>query len=186
LGGKATQDFILAFLGLEKNMNKKRFWSIVFYYLLLVLGLGLILGGYVWYLNKQNLVRLGLCRSNFPYAKYSLEELENLYPQYPNEKVATVQTPEQTYAKFIAALKKGDVEGVMVNFTERKYKEYKESFSNDIKNNKLEETKKLFDRKLILRNQSDVSASYYLENLEHKYFIEFVKGVNGIWKIDSL
>lgn len=168
-------------------MLKKTFVKIILYYLLFVIGLLLILGGYVWYLNRQHLVQLGLCRSNFPYTKYSVEELEKMYPQYPNEKVATVQTPEQTYAKFIEALKKGDVEGVSKLFYGVKYTDYEKIFEEKKKNNSLGDLLKTLDSKLILNSKSETLAQYRLENKDNNnYIIEFIKDIDGIWKIDSL
>ncbi|EKD90056.1 MAG: hypothetical protein ACD_32C00057G0001 [uncultured bacterium] len=168
-------------------MTKKHFLKIAGYYLLLVIGLMLILGGYVWYINKQHWVRLGLCRPNFPYVKYSVEELEKLYPQYPNEKVATVQTPEQTYAKFVEALKSGDVEGVKKLFYGVKYTDYEKIFEEKKKNNNLDDLLNTLDSKLILNSKSETLAQYQLGSKDkNNYIIEFIKDIDGIWKIDSL
>lgn len=165
-----------------KNKVKK----IVGYYLLLLVGLLLILVGYVWFVSRQNLIRLNLAQPNFPYTRYSDEDLEEKFPQYPNEKVETTQTPEQTYAKFIEALKKGDVEGMRGLFYGNKYDEYEKYFLDDIKNNKLDETIKLFDRQLILKDDLETMRGYNLDGFGDKYIIEFIKDLDGIWKIDSL
>ncbi|HPU92347.1 MAG TPA: hypothetical protein PLD97_01995 [bacterium] len=164
-----------------KNKVKK----IVGYYFLLLVGLLLILVGYVWFVSRQNLIRLNLAQPNFPYTRYSDEDLEEKFPQYPNEKVETTQTPEQTYAKFIDALKKGDVEGMRGLFYGNKYDEYEKYFLDDIKNNKLDETIKLFDRQLILKDDLETMRGYNLDGFGDKYIIEFIKDLDGIWKIDS-
>ena len=167
-----------------KNKIKK----FIGFYLLLFLGLLLILIGYVWYINKQNLVRLNLAQPSFPYAKYSDEELEEKFPQYPNEKVATVQTPEQTYAKFIEALKRGDVEGMLVNFTERKRNEYREFLLNEIKEKKLNELLNRLDKTIYQIESFETIANYSFQQgrKDGDSFIEFVKDLDGVWKIDSL
>ncbi len=169
-------------------MTKKHFFKIVLYYLLIVIGLGLILGGYVWYLNKQNLVRLNLARPNFPFTRYSDAELEKMYSQYPNEKVATVQTPEQTYAKFIEALKRGDVEGVVGNFMEDKKNKYREYLQKSIKENKLNELIERLDKPIYKIESYTALAYYSFQQIREDgdSLIEFIKDIDGIWKIDSL
>lgn len=167
-----------------KNKVKK----IVGYYLLLLVGLLLILVGYVWFVSRQNLIRLNLAQPNFPYTRYSDEDLEEKFPQYPNEKVETTQTPEQTYAKFIEALKKGDVEGVAENLTERNKEQYKEYLLNMIKINKLNELIIRLDKKIYKIDLYNAIANYsFQENRKDgDSLIEFVKDGHGIWKIDSL
>lgn len=66
-----------------------------------------------WFDVKQDRVLMGLSNPNFPYPDYTTEELGKLYPQEPNEDVVTTQTPEQTHAKFIVALKAGDINGAV-------------------------------------------------------------------------
>ncbi len=67
-----------------------------------------IFGAYSWFLGKQARVLSGTARSDFPFSDYSRNELERLYPQYPENLAPNIQTPEQTHAKFLAALKKED------------------------------------------------------------------------------
>jgi len=156
------------------------------YFLILIAGLLFIFYCYGWFLIKQKMVISGNARPEFPYTRYTEDELNKMYPQYSNENVPTRQTPEQTYTKFIEALKKGDLEEIMVNFSGKKYQEYKSSFDDDIKNNKLIENIKLFDRKLILKSDLETLKSYYLEGLSKEFFIEFVKQSDGDFKIESL
>lgn len=168
-------------------MTRKTILKIIGYYILLVGGMFLILAGVNWYMLKQDAIRIGMARPNFPYTKYSQDELNKMYPQYPNENVATTQTPEETYAKFIAALKAGDIDGAMKNFSQKNYKEYRDGFEKDKRENKLEYIIQRLDRSLKLKDRLDTFAGYFLENDENKnYIIEFVKDADGVWKIDSL
>lgn len=152
----------------------------------MIFGIFLILAATGWYLWKQDLIITGQAQDKFPYRRYTQEELNRLYPQYPNADVATRQTPEETYTKFIAALKNNDLEEIMKNFKSKKYQEYRTSFGLDIDNHEMDKNTKLFNRKLILRNKLNTFSSYYLEGIDKKYFIEFVKDADGVWKIDSL
>lgn len=167
-------------------MFKKHFLKIILYYFVFVIGLVLILGGYVWYLNKQNLVRLKLARPEFPYARYSVEELEKMYPQYPNENVATVQTPEQTYAKFIEALKKGDVEGASKQFVAKDEGKWLDVFKKIKENNLLNEYLQDYNKSLqkIFVYNTFAQFSIIINNVGRP--VDFVKDPEGIWKIESL
>ena len=168
-------------------MTKKTIFKVIGYYVLLVGGMFLILVGVNWYMLKQEAVRIGMARPNFPYTKYSQDELNKMYPQYPNENVATTQTPEETYAKFIAALKVGDIDGAMKLFTDRKREKYREVFLKDQKGNKLSDAIKGLDRKITEKDKLDTFANYSLENNENEnYIVEFIKDTDGVWKIDSL
>ena len=63
---------------------------------------------YGWFLFQRDRIITGTARSYFPYTDYSVDQLYKMYPQTMNENVVTTQTPEQTHAKFIAALKAQD------------------------------------------------------------------------------
>ena len=168
-------------------MTKRTIFKIIGYYVLLVGGMFLILVGVNWYMLKQEAARIGMARPNFPYTKYSQDELNKMYPQYPNENVPTTQTPEETYAKFIAALKAGNIDGAMTLFTQRKYKEYFDAFQKSKQEKKINELATKLDKKLILDSKLDTFAIYKVENENNKnYIVEFVKDIDGVWKIDSL
>lgn len=156
------------------------------YYVLIVVGLFLILAGVNWYLTKQKQVRLGMARPDFPYFKYTQEELNKLYPQYPLEYVKTTQTPEQTYAKFIAALKAGDLEGARSFFTEKNSEKYFFEFSKRKKEGSLNVIVTDLDKKLEQKESLDTFAQYKFIGEDVNYVVEFVKNINGVWKIDSL
>jgi len=92
---------------------KKTILKVSLGFLILVIGVLVVLGGYAWFSAKQVRVAAGVARPHFPYGDYNAGELNTMYPQYANENVATTQTPEQTHAKFISALKAGDLNGAV-------------------------------------------------------------------------
>lgn len=171
-------------------MNKKIVLKIAGYYLLVVLGLFLILVGVNWYLIKQKEARLGLARPDFPYTRYTQEELNKMYPQVLNENVPTRQTPEETYAKFIAALKTGDLEEASKQFVVGKQKEWLESLEKIKEKGLLNDFIQDYDKSLREDLKSDVSAQYMISIVEAGKQvarpIRFIKDSNGDWKIDSL
>lgn len=169
----------------------KKYLRYVGYYLLFIVGLFLILTGYNWYLYKQQLVRGGHAKPTFPYARYTQEELNKMYPQYPNENVPTRQTPEETYAKFIAALKKGDLEEASKQFVEKKQKDWLESLGKIKEKGLLEEFIGDYDQKLINNYKYSTTAQFHigieaLSGALAERPIDFIKDSNGDWKIDSL
>jgi hypothetical protein len=152
---------------------------------------GLILGGYAWFLGKMERVKNGTAKPNFPYSDYSLAELNDLYPQTLNEKVQTTQTPEQTFAKFISAVKAGD-------FTTASECCFKESKQAEIITGlkKLQASGKLSE---MLNDLSggikpdfvgDTKATYLFTSLKGgdqvAGGITFIKNSQGAWLIDSL
>ena len=168
-------------------MTKRTILKIIGYYILLVGGMFLILASVNWYMLRQDAVRIGMARPSFPYRQYSLDELNKMYPQYPNENVATIQTTEETYAKFIAALKAGDIDVAVNLMTEKRREEYREAFVSGKKEGKLDKSIKTLDRPIKLKDSFGVFANYALENDKNEnYVINFIKDVDGVWKIDSL
>lgn len=164
-------------------MTRKTIFKIIGYYILLVGGMFLILAGANWYMLKQDAIRIGLARPDFPYTKYSQDELNKMYPQYPNENVPTTQTPEETYAKFIAALKAGDIDGAMNNFGQKNYDEHREILVKEQKKDNFGSILKILDQPIKSEMKLETIAQYRLRD---KYFIEFIKDIDGIWKIESL
>jgi hypothetical protein len=164
---------------------RRRIFVIAGYYVLIVVGLFLILAGVGWYLTKQKQVRLGMARPDFPYFKYSQDELNKLYPQYPLENVKTTQTPEQTYAKFISALKAGDLDDLKGVFTERKEKLYFEALEKDKELNKLSEWVADYNYEIIKKTEN-VGMVIFEVKSEKKLEVVFIKNNQGHWQIDSL
>ena len=75
----------------------------------IVIAVFLFLGlGWWWFQARQTRVLAGFARPTFPYGDYTIEELGKMYPQYIENNAPTVQSPEETHQKFLAALKKGD------------------------------------------------------------------------------
>ncbi len=152
----------------------------------LILGLAAIFGGYGWFLNKQQRVLTGTARPSFPYGDYSLEELNKMYPQYPLENVKTTQTPEETYAKLIATLRAGNLEGVKGLLTGRYEEEFLYTITKNNKENDLPKIAELFDFKIKMQEQSDGLAIYKIENPSKEMTIFFFKNKSGVWQLDSL
>lgn len=141
-------------------------------------------------MNKQNRVADGLARAEFPYADYSLEELDKLYPQTLNENVATTRAPQETHKMFVSALKNGDLdEAVECCFRKGDWDEMKENISEIKKNGKLDDMIK--DISVIEESfVGDTIASYiYYGTLNQQKFantMSFIKDGRGIWLIESL
>lgn len=171
-------------------MTKRTILKIAGYYLLLVGGMFLILVGVNWYMLKQEAVRIGMARPNFPYRQYSLEELNKMYPQYPNENVPTRQTPEETYARFIAALKAGDLESASRQFVAEKQAEWLGSLKKIKEGGLLEKMIKDLDQTPSKVNMYEVAAQYEIgvekDGRVWSHALNFIKDSNGDWKIKSL
>lgn len=144
-----------------------------------------------WYRDKQARVKSGTARANFPYSDYSLDELNKMYPQYIENTAPTTQTPEQTHAKFIDALKKGDFdEAVKCCVVENKQIEIR-NFLLQVKNtNKLKEMindlERDFRKESIDNEKAVFSFSLIKDGENYGHFVYFVKDSNGVWLIESL
>jgi hypothetical protein len=151
----------------------------------------LIFGAYGWFLERQERVLGGFARPNFPYSDYSVEELGKMFPQYANENVITVRTPEETHKMFVERLKVGDLNGaVECCFRTGDWSEMKaglekvrakgqldlmvKDLDTEIKSNFIGDTLASFDY-LTSKNGGDVMGS-----------ISFIKNNQGIWLIKSL
>lgn len=170
---------------------KKIVFKIFIYLFILIFGVILILAGVGWYMEKQELVVAGHAKPNFPYSRYTQEELNKMYPQYPLEDVKTTQTPEETYAKFIAALKKGDVEEASKQFVIKKQNEWLESLRKIKEKELLAEFIKDYDKKMEKIYLGDSLGQYRigikaLSGQMTERPIGFVKSLDGVWKIESL
>lgn len=166
-------------------MNKKHVVRAAGVYASIVAGIFLILVCFNWYMLKQDLVRQGFARPNFPYVKYNQEELNKLFPQYPLENVATTQTPEETYAKFIAALKKGDVEESLKMVAEKKVTEYRDALEKAVRENRLGQIIKTIDFDIVKKEEGGGAALYRKKDTQESVVI-FRKNEKGVWLIDTL
>lgn len=169
-------------------MKKIFRWALI--YLLLVIGLFLILVGVNWYLIKQKEVRIGMARPDFPYARYSQDELNKMYPQYVNENVPTRVTPEETYAKLIAALKAGDLEEASRQFVAEKQGEWLKSLEKIKEDGLLDDMIRDLDKKLekvyLDKTMGQYRVGVMIEGEKWANDINFIKDSNGDWKIKSL
>lgn len=160
------------------------------YVLILLSGLLFIIYCYGWFLMKQNLVLSGNARPDFPYARYTEDELNKMYPQYANEKVPTRMSPEQTYAKFIEALKKGDLEEASKQFVLGKQKEWLASLQKIKEKGMMESFIRDFDKNLIKDSLYETTAQFSIGienagNISGRR-IGFLKDSQGDFKIESL
>ena len=145
---------------------------------------------YGWFLIQSDRIATGTAKPYFPYTDYSIDELNKMYPQTMNENVVTTQSPEETHAKFISALKQGDFdEAVRCCFLEGDWgkakitlEKIKASNSLDIMIGDIEK----IDKELLLNTMA--SYSYVtIENGEKiGHTINFVKDEKGVWRIKSL
>lgn len=158
---------------------------------ILTVGLVLVLGGYGWFLQKQERVLSGVAQPNFPYSDYSQAELNKMYPQYIDySDVPTKQTPEETHQKFLTALKKKDfTEAVNCCFREGD-RERMEAFLDGVyKKGQL--PLMISDISEIEKNVINEMQATYIYSGTFKgekvvNFLTFIKTGQGYWYIESL
>ncbi|MBI5731907.1 MAG: hypothetical protein HY982_00930, partial [Candidatus Magasanikbacteria bacterium] len=122
--------------------------------------------------------------------KYSQAELDKMYPQVLNEKVPTRVTPEQTYAKLLAALKVGDLAEASRQFVAEDQAKWLESLQKIKEKGMMEKMVGDLDKELTKGLTGDAMASYSIsilkDGIEWGNQIDFIKDSNGDWKIKSL
>ena len=145
---------------------------------------------YGWFLFQRDRIVTGTARPYFPYTDYSTEQLYQMYPQTLNENVPTTQSPEQTHAKFISALKAGDFDtAVKCCFLEKDQDEMLRVLNEVKKENKLD---------MMIGDLGDISKDSILDTMatyiysgtssdgtKSGRFLRFVKDSNGVWRIVS-
>lgn len=108
--------------------------------IILVLVILVVVGyaGWKWYGIKMNLVEQGLADPRFPYHEYSLLELagQGRFADLNDEDRAKLEqqlknlptrtTPQETFDKYIQALKDGDIERALNYIEKEDYIEYRE------------------------------------------------------------
>lgn len=169
-------------------MKKYKFYVLVG--LAFIFGVTAIFVSYIWYSQRQDRVAMGFAKAFWPYVDYSMAELEKMYPQYANVDVPTTQTPEETHAKFITALKKGDLdEAVKCCFREGDWEKMRAG---------LEKTKEegFLDNMITDLNnikstfKGDTIATYSFVSKEDGglfgHTISFAKNNQGVWMITAL
>ncbi|MFA5175271.1 MAG: hypothetical protein WC430_02485 [Patescibacteria group bacterium] len=154
---------------------------------ILILGVAFIFYSYDWFLGKQERVLTGTARPEFPYNDYTIDEMNKMYPQEIDyNSIATVQTPEETYAKLKEYLINGNNENVLSLFSPKNKEIYKKEFEEVKKNNKLNEVVSMLkDIKKDENNCFDGRCTYIMQD-ENKSEIDFIKTSQGVWLIDSL
>ncbi len=153
----------------------------------------LVIGGYLWFAQSQLFVKAGLAESKFPYKLYTAFELQGMYSQEPLENVKTTQTPEQTHALFISALRKGDIDGAVECCVLKVDKEKMREKLNRIKDadNFMLMVKDIstadFSYNKDLEKESRINIEFYGIEKDKKIgaLMTFQKNLDGIWMIES-
>lgn len=145
---------------------------------------------YGWFLIQSDRIATGTARPNFPYTDYSIDELNKMYPQTMNENVATTQTPEETHAKFISALKAGDFdEAVKCCFFENDWSDMRNAFDTVKKDGMLDlmiSDLVVIKKEMLLDTMATYSYVGTSRGEKVGAFLEFVKDEKGVWRIKSL
>ncbi len=153
----------------------------------------LIIGFYLWFAQSQLFVKAGLAEKNFPYKMYTTFELQGMYSQEPLENVTTTQTPEQTHALFISALRKGDIDGAVECCVVKSNQEKMREKLNRIKDAdnfmlmvKDISTADFFYNK-DLEKESRINIEFYGIEKDKKIgaLMTFQKNLDGVWLIES-
>ncbi len=174
-------------------MKKK--YKVLFAAIIFVAGIILIFGCYVWFFAKQQRVALGLAHPKFPYHDYSADELNILFPQYANEAIKTTQTPEETHAKFILALKAGDInEAVECCFRRGDWDDMKEALDGIKNMGMLTQMASDLDTEITIGEGQNIenasNATFYysavVDGQQVGSTIDFIKDIRGVWLITSL
>ncbi|HRY36486.1 MAG TPA: hypothetical protein P5230_01220 [Candidatus Magasanikbacteria bacterium] len=149
----------------------------------------ILIGAWLWYAQSQIYVKMGFAQDKFPYRMYTMEEMGKMYKQEPLEGVATTQTPEQTHAKFITALKKGDIdEAVECCVAKSEQVVFKKELER-IKS--IDRYAKMLKDIEIIKPEADFDSkktySYFIEKDGVKYgqIFTFQKNLQGVWLIES-
>lgn len=151
----------------------------------------LVIGGYLWFAQSQLFVKAGLAQNKFPFKMYTAFELSGMYSQDPLENIATTQTPEQTHALFISALRKGDIDDAVEccvlksekNIIKKELERIKKSDKFMIMLKDIENISSTNDQD----NESKRVFTYFIEDKGEKFGQSFIfqKNLDGVWMIES-
>lgn len=162
----------------------------VFLLVITIIVIACISAFYGWFLIKSDRIATGTAKPYFPYSDYSIDELNKMYPQTMNENVVTTQTPEQTHAKFISALKAQDFdEAVKCCFLEGDQKETRQALDDIKTDGKLDlmiSDLKVIHKEMLLDTIATYSYSGTLNGKKVGNVMEFNKDEMGVWRIKSL
>ncbi len=151
----------------------------------------LIIGFYLWFAQSQLFVKAGLAKKEFPYKLYTTFELQGMYSQEPLENVTTTQTPEQTHALFISALRKGDIDGAVECCVVKSEKNIiKKELERIRKSDKFMIMLKDIENISLTNDQDNESKrvfTYFIEDKGEKFGQSFIfqKNLDGVWMIES-
>lgn len=155
--------------------------------MILIIGVVLILGVFGFFLERQKLVAEGLARSNFPYKKYTQDELGKMFPQYLNENVATTQTPEETHRQFIENLKNNNIDAAVECCFRPGDWEKNKSFIKEVKAKGLYNVMvgdlSVIEKDLMFDNTATYIYGGTLNGKKVGNFLHFIKDSNGKWLI---
>jgi len=143
-----------------------------------------------WFGIRQERVLTGAASPNWPYRDFTIAELEKNAPQYLNVDVATTQTPEQTHAKFMEALRKEDFRAAAeCCFKRGQWDEMEKNF-------KMVKDKGMLDLMVgdlsVIKQEMmlDTIATYTYSSIinceKYAQKIRFEKDSRGVWLIKSL
>jgi len=164
--------------------------KLIFYPTIFLFGIFLIFAFYAWFLNRQARVLVGTARPTFPYSDYSLTELEKMYPHDYYNNAPTVQSPEETHQRFLAALKKEDFnEAVNCCFREGDRLGMKDFLMGVKQRGQL--PLMISDLKIIYKDTVNDYEAVYIYNGTYNgkkvgNTIDFIKTSKGYWYIKSL
>ncbi len=134
--------------------------------------------------DRLVLVEKGLASPNFPYTKYSQEELNKMYPQYPLENISTTQSPEETYNKFLEYVKANDEKNASSLFVGSNKEDFVNALDNAKKNGNLSNLYSKLPKEIKKEYCWDTICEY--KGVPNGESITFRKTFNGMWLIKSL
>ncbi len=164
--------------------------KITIWFGVVVLALVVIFGTYSWFLGKQARVLSGTARPDFPFSDYSKSQLEALYPQNPENLAPNIQTPEETHAKFLAALKKQDFDAAVNCCFRVGDRERMKEFLIGVKSKGMLQLMISDIREIQKDSENSWESTYIYSGTQGKEkvanFMIFTKTTMGIWYIKSL
>ena len=158
----------------------------------LIVGILLILWTLGWFLDKQYKVAEGLAEAKFPYAEYSVEKLNEMFPDYVDRSgISEIQTPEQTHRLFVENLKAGQIdEAVECCFRKGEWGEIKEGLQLVIDDGSFKNMVHDLDTDIVLNvdlgNRRSYDYGIIIDGVNYGSGIDFIKSSDGQWLIESL
>ena len=150
-----------------------------------------IIFSYSFIYDRLELVEEGLASPKFPYLKYSQQDLNEMFPQYEDMDITTIQTPEETHAIFINYLKAGEIdEAVECCFRKGDWNDQKDFFQGvedkgqwDVMVGDLDTE---IEQDLFLGNKATYSYLGSYKGDKVRNTMSFIQNSSGVWLIESL